>query len=64
MILVVKPRPGELFNEFHFWGTNADAALYTRKELAELYSACGKAEMHQGEIKQAGSLSLSSSQIP
>ena len=51
VILVVKPRPGELFNEFYFLVTNLDADTYLGEVLAALYSRRGKAEMHQGEIK-------------
>ncbi len=61
VILVMKPRPGELFNDFHFLVTNLDADTHSGKVLAALYSRRGKAEMHQGEIKAICTLSFSSS---
>ena len=61
VILVVKPRPGELFNDFYFLVTNLDADTHSGEVLAALYSRRGKAEMHQGEIKAICSLSFSSS---
>ena len=64
VILVVKPRPGELFNDHHFLITNLGEELYTGQELALLYSRRGKAEMHQGEMKAACELSLPSSPRP
>ena len=64
VILVVKPRPGELFNDYHFLVTNLGEDLYAGEDLAVLYSQRGKAEMHQGEIKAACALSLPSSPRP
>ncbi len=61
VILVVKPRPGELFNDCHFLVTNLDADTHSGEVLAALYSRRGKAEMHQGEIKAICTLSFSSS---
>jgi len=61
VILVVKPRAGELFNDCYFLVTNLDADTHSGEVLAALYSRRGKAEMHQGEIKAICTLSFSSS---
>ena len=64
VILVVRPCPMELFDRFYFLITNLDATQSTGEEVATTYSRRGKAEMHQGEIKAACTLSLSSSPRP
>ena len=64
VILVVKPRPGEIFVDYYFLVTNLDVATRSGAELVALYRRRGKAEMHQGEIKAACDLSLSSSPRP
>ncbi len=61
---MVKPNPGELLNDFHFLITNLSKEDYTGEYLAKIYSQRGNAERHQGEIKAAGKLSLSSSPRP
>ena len=65
VILVIRPRPGELFDGVYFLITNLEEAQYSGEELANLYSRRGKAEQHQGEMKAAMShCSLSSSPRP
>ena len=64
VVLVIKSRPGELFDGTYFLVTNLDAKLYPGQKLVPMYSQRGKAEMHQGEMKIASSASLSSSPRP
>ena len=65
VILVIRPRPDELFDGVYFLITNLEEAQYSGEELANLYSRRGKAEQHQGEMKAAiPQCSLSSSPRP
>ena len=64
VVLVIKPRLGELFDEVYFLITHLEAQQYAGKDLAAMYSRRGKAEMHQGEIKAACQGSLRSSPRP
>ncbi len=64
VVLVIKSRPGELYDRVYFLVTNLDAEMYPGQKLVPMYSQRGKAEMHQGEMKIACSASLSSSPRP
>lgn len=65
VILVIRPRPNELFDGVYFLITNLESTQYSGEDLANLYSRRGKAELHQGEMKAAiGQFSLPSSPRP
>lgn len=64
VILVIRPRPDELFDGYYFLITNLEEATYTGKELADLYSQRGKAELHQGEMKATCTFCFPSSPRP
>jgi len=64
-ILVIRARPGKLFDKFYFLITNLEKETCSGKVLTNLYSKCGKAEYHQGEMNAAArTFSLSSSLRP
>ena len=61
VILVIKPRPEEIFDRVHFLVTNLELSDYSGEEIANSYSQRGKAELHQGEMKAACKFAFSSS---
>ncbi len=61
VILVIRPRPEELFDGYYFWVTNLDRSAYSGEEIAKMYRQRGKAELHQGEMKAACKFAFPSS---
>ncbi len=59
VILVVKPRAGEFFNDYYFLITNLSKDLYSGEDLASLYSQRGNAKRYQADIREACELSRS-----
>ena len=65
VVMIVRPRPVELYEDYFFLLTNLDQEMYTGEELAKMYAMRGKAEKHQGEIKELMSqVMLSSTERP
>ncbi len=63
--MVVRPRPVELDEDDFFLLTNLDEEMYSGQELAKMYAMRGKAEKHQGEIKELiNQVMLSSTERP
>ena len=63
--MVIGPRPKELYEDYFFLLTNLDQEMYTGEELAKMYAMRGKAEKHQGEIKELmNQVMLSSTERP
>ena len=61
VILVIRPRPQELFDGSYFLVTSLDRSDYSGEEVAKIYRQRGKAELHQGEMKAACKFAFSSS---
>ncbi len=51
VVMVIRPRPAELYEDYFFLLTNLDAEIYSGEALAKMYAMRGKAEKHQGKIK-------------
>jgi len=65
VVMVVRPRPSELYEDYFFLLTNLDQEMYSGQALAKMYAMRGKAEKHQGEIKELmNQVMLSSTERP
>ena len=65
VVMVIRPRPAELYEDYFFLLTNLDAETYSGEALAKMYAMRGKAEKHQGEIKELiNQVMLSSTERP
>ncbi len=61
VILVIRPRPQEIFDGSYFLVTSLDPSDFSGEEIAKLYRQRGKAELHQGEMKAACKFAFPSS---
>ncbi len=62
VVLVIQPRPNELYEDYFFLLTNLDQEMDTGEELAKMYAM---RETHQGEIKELiNQVMLSSAERP
>ena len=65
VVMVIRPRPDELYEDYFFLLTNLDSETYSGEALAKMYAMRGKAEKHQGEIKALiNQVMLSSTERP
>ena len=63
--MVIRPRPAELYEDYFFLLTNLDAETYSGEVLAKMKAMRGKAEKHQGKIKELiNQVMLSSTERP
>lgn len=61
VILVIRPRPEEIFDGYYFLVTSLDPSDFSGEEIAKIYRQRGKAELHQGEMKAACKFAFPSS---
>jgi len=50
MVMIVKPRQSELYEDYFFLLTNLDKKIYSAEDVANMYEMRGKSEKHQNEI--------------